>query len=96
MKIKTSKSSFWNGEFTNWDYNKEYDYATGECYTKQGVISLYIQGEKHLGTKSAASARLMHKGRIFDINTDLDNRKKRITRLGWIRMAKKWAKEIWK
>ena len=86
-KIEQSTHSFGIGSgWTSWLDNDELNYADGTCFTKDGIIILYWQVDDGVNN---ASARIMHKGRVYEL--DLEGK---ITKLGLVRMAKKWAREI--
>lgn len=92
MRIKTNEDSFACsvlGEFTNWDFNNNYGYYKGVCVTKSGIIELYYQSVEDY--EDYATARIVHNNRIYDLRTT-----DTVTRLGWTRITKKWAKNIWK
>lgn len=84
-KIKTHEDSCAisrTNEWTYWQDNREYRYSTGICFTKAGMISLFIQ-------EGDASASIIHSGRRFTLWG-----KGKITKPNWIRIAKKWARKI--
>jgi len=90
-KIKTDENDFAIGsEWTNWLFNSEYGYYDGVTYTSSGLIKLYYQ-PKNDEDVFYAKARIAYKGRIYDLRVYNE-----VTRLGWVRMAKKWAKNIMK
>lgn len=94
-KVKTNEDSYacsCLGEFTNWDFNSRYGYSFGMCTTKSGIISLYYQPKsKEFGnTETYATARIVHNKRIYNLRTN-----DKVTRLGWTRIVKKWARNIW-
>lgn len=93
-KIKTNENSFacsYLGEFTDWDYNSKYGYSKGICVTRLGIIELYYQFKSEdFDVENYATARVIHNRRIYDLRTN-----DKITSLGWTRIAKKWAKNIW-
>ena len=70
------------GEWTNWDYNAKYEYSTGNCYTVNGIIELYHQ-------QDAAQAHIIHNSRRYSLYIHDP-----VTRLGVVRIAKKWARSI--
>jgi len=81
-KGERSEDSFGVGSgWTNWDSNSEYNYSLGTCLTKQGIIVLYWQDDY-------ARARIIHRGRCYALKIDGS-----ITKLGLVRIAKKWARE---
>lgn len=88
-KIKTQTDSFFisnEGEWTSWDLND--GYSTGIIFTYKGMIYLYYQPESD-DCPFSASARIIHNRKIYDLST-----RQKVTKLGWIRIAKKWAKEV--
>ena len=91
-KIKTEEDSYALGsEYTDWDFNYINGYYTGVTYTSHGFINLYYQTEKNRGLgEFVATATIIHKGRVYQLKTYST-----VTRLGWVRIAKKWAKAIW-
>jgi len=91
-KIKTEEDTLCFstlGEWTNWNNNKEYGYSMGVTLTRQGMIDLYWQ-KKDEETFAYATARIIHEGEIYDLRTH-----DKVTKLGWVRIAKKWARKIW-
>ncbi len=67
--------------YTSWNDGAEGEYATGHCYTKQGIIELYRQDD-------FSQAIIIHNGRMYSLNIN-----ESITKLGLVRIAKKWARE---
>lgn len=95
-KVRTNEDNYacsHLGEFTNWSYNSLYGYSNGTCITKLGIINLYyeFESEDFGGSANYATARIVHNGRIYDLRTH-----DKVTSLGWTRITKKWAKNIWK
>lgn len=89
MKTKTQESNYAVGtEYAQWDDNRENGYSFGLCFTKQGFIKLYYQPIKR-NWDFCAWAIVIHKGRIRQLITEDE-----VTRLGWLRIAKKWARKI--
>ena len=90
-KIKIEKSSFalsCMGEWTTWDKNAQYNYYNGFCYTKSGIIKLHYQPDSK-DNGFYATARFIHNNRVHDLVTEQE-----VTQLGWVRIVKKWAREI--
>ena len=91
--VKTEEENFalssW-GERTTWHNNAEYGYCTGVTYMNNGCIILYYEpkSDKH---EFYASARLIHKERVYNLRTHTE-----VAQLGWVRIVKKWARKIWK
>ncbi|NVL90743.1 MAG: hypothetical protein HWN69_07090 [Desulfobacterales bacterium] len=89
-KIRTEEDDFAIGsEWTNWDYNSRHGYYNGIIHTSNGLIKLYYQ-PKTTGYKFMAIAKLAYNGRIYSLKIEDE-----VTRLGWVRIVKKWARKIW-
>jgi len=88
-KIKTEEDDWAIGsEWTNWDY-KRTGYYTGTIYTSNGLICFYYQ-PKSQEDNFIASAKFTYQGRMYTLNT-----KDEVTKLGWVRIVKRWARKIW-
>ena len=88
-KVKTKEFDFAiGGEWTYWDFNRA-GYYNGIIHTSNGLIKLYYQ-PKSEEDEFVADARIAYQGRIYEIRTEDE-----VTRLGWIRIVKKWARNIW-
>lgn len=91
-KIKTHQDSYVLGNWSNWEYNKERKNSWGISYTRQGLIILYHRAKDKRGNGvDYARASIIHRGRVYSLATN-----DKVTKLGWLRIANKWAKNIWK
>jgi len=89
-KIKTHERSFSIGRgWSSVCYYKE-GYYKGLIYTPKGIIDIYISPKPDIGRGNFyAKASILHKGRYYHLKTYAE-----LTKLGWIRIAKKWARKI--
>lgn len=62
-------------------------YYSGAYLTPDGWIELQWKPD---GGWPRTKARIIHKGYCYTLRT-----KDKVTQLGWIRIAKRWAKKIW-
>ncbi len=68
----------------DWRGDERHYYNDGYYYTEYGVIKL-------LYYPPDAVATIDYKGKMYRLSTH-----QKVTRLGWARIAKRWADKIWK
>ena len=89
MKIKTWNNSDSVGRgWTTWYEDSQHYYASGVSYMKNCIIEMFHQPETD-DYRPYATARIVHNGKLLGISTQQN-----VTKMGWVRIARKWARKI--
>lgn len=62
----------------------------GVLFCNFGLMYLGLYSDKNGGIYEGAEAQIVHDNKIYTLICDDD-----LTRGGWVRIAKKWAMQVW-